>query len=202
MKKSLALVCVLVILATVLCGCKKDPDLKVFNIWITDNGFTPGMNAKSMLYKITTYTFLGKNLTPDGEFNDDLGEGYSAGSSFWGMNNNTTTKNGTVHAYSHFYVRKNLDNLQFPGGVKIGDSREDCLEKLDLTDKKTNVKDIRIGNKICEMSVSDSHLLYTENYDWLDSRDKTVKVTRTLILKFSGDSLDEVGVTVSEKFPE
>ena len=202
MKKSLALVCVMVILATVLSGCIQKPDLKVFNSWLTDNGFTPGMSEKSMLFKISTYTYLGKALSADSQFVGEKDDVNQVGSSFWGLNSNSSTKNGTVHTYLNFYVRKNLDNLQFPGDVRIGDSKADCLKKLDLEGKRTNVKDITIGNKTCEMTMNDSNLVYTEVYNWLDSHDTTVSVTRTIMLKFQNDALYEVAITISEKQPE
>ena len=202
MKKSLVILCVLVVLSAVLTGCKKAPDLRVFNTWITDNEFIPGMSQKSLLYKISSYTYLGKNLTPDEQFQGESDEGYSVGSSFWGMNSNTTTTNGTVHAYQRFYVCKNLDNLEYPGGVMIGDSKKTCLEKLDLTDKRTNVDDIKIGNKTCEISLNENLLIYTENYDRLRDDGKTSEVTRTVMLKFAEDALSEVSVTISEKYPE
>lgn len=202
MKKMVAIICVLFVLSTCLAGCKQKPDLKVFNRWVTDNGFTPDLDKKAFLYKISEYTYLGKSLTPDSQFTDQLDKGETVGSSFWGLNSNKTTSDGTVHEYFYFYVRKNLDNLQFPGGVKIGDSKDSCLVKLDLKDKNANVSDIKIGNKTCKISFVENILIYTENYDWLLDNNKTSKVTRTVMLKFSNNVLNEVGITISEKYPE
>ena len=200
MKKLALVLCVLLLLSCGLTGCKAAPDVSVFSDWMTDNGFTPGMNEKSFISKVTKYTYLTKYLTPDELFNEDLGAGYSAGSTFWGMNSRQSTKDGVVTVYHYFHVRKNLDNLEFPGGIRIGDSRKECYNKLGLTDKNLNAKGMELGNKTCEISIVSNILVYNENYNWLRFNDKTANVTRTLILKFSGEALVDVGVSVEESY--
>lgn len=200
MKKIAGILCLCLLLSMVLTGCKQAPDLQVFDNWLNDNEFSPGMNQKSMLYKIAKYQYLGKSLTPDSQFHERTGEGKWVGSSFWGLNNNNTSKDGTNHNYFHFYLQKNLDNLRYPGDVRIGDTKDECLKKLDLLDKKSNVSDIKIGNKTCELSINGSLLVYKESYDWIRTDNKTAKITRTIMLKFSNGLLDEVGITISEKY--
>ena len=189
MKKALRIICLILVLSTLMSGCKQDPDLEVFNNWLDDNGFSPSLTHKSLLYMISTYTYLGKNLTPDSQFISEFTDGYSEGSSFWGINSTEKTKDGVVHQNLYFYVRKNLDNMKYPGGIKIGDSFDECMRKLDLTDKKQNVQGIKIGSRNCELSLNGSIMVYKETYDWIHDNGKSVTVTRSVLLKFSSDTL-------------
>lgn len=202
MKKLLRIVCLVLIMSTVLAGCKQDPDLKVFNNWITDNGFSPSLTQKSMLFMISNYTYLGKSLTPDNQYMSEFDEGESVGSGFWGLNSNVTTKDGFVHSNLYFYVRKNLDNLVYPGGVKIGDSFDECMSKLGLADKKQNVQGIEIGTKTCELSLNGNILIYKESYDWMRDNGDISAVTRSVKLKFTSDQLSEVAVIITQRYAE
>lgn len=197
MKRTIVLVLILVVMTSMLAGCKPDPELTVFCDWISLNGFAPDMGQTAFANLISTFYMDGKPLREEGEFYQVTGgTGYSVGTNSWGL----THESSEGKTYNYFYIHRNLDNLELPGGVLMGDTKDTCMEKLGLEGKALEVKDITVGRSTCEMNFTDNVLHFQESYDWYTDDGKVVKVTRVLIFKFINSELNEFSVTITEKW--
>ena len=197
MKRVFAIVMILVTLATMLTACKEDPEVKVFCDWLTINGFAADMGQAAFANHISTFYMNGKPLQEKGEFyNVTGGNGYSVGAELWGLTHEKTEGK----TYNHFYIKGNLDNLELPCGVTIGESMESCTKKLGMEGKRQDVKDLKVGRSTCELSFTDTVLHFQEHYTYYSDSGKTVQVTRSLLFKFTSSKLTELNVTITEKW--
>ncbi len=195
MKRLFAVVLILATMMTMITACKPTPEVKVFCDWLTMNGFAADMGQAAFANHISTFYMNGKPLQEKGEFyNVTGGNGYSVGAELWGLTHEKTDKK----TYNHFYIKANLDNLELPCGVMMGESKESCTEKLGMKGTLQDAKNIEVGRSTCEISFTDSILHFKEHYTYYSDSGKTVQVTRSLLFKFTSSKLSEFSVTVTE----
>lgn len=197
MKKMLAILLVLVTIAALFSGCKPEPDLKLFTDWLSTSGFSGGMGKTLFSNHISQYYYQGAPLKQKSEFYDvSGGEGYIVGTDVWKWTHETT-ENGTK-VNNNFTIKADLDGLSLPGGVKMGESRDTCMEKLGLKGKRSDMKDVKAGRGTCDLTVTDTIITFKEHYDWYNDAGKIIKVTRTLMFKFTNGNLTEFSIIVTD----
>ena len=198
MKRVFVVLMILVTVAAMFSGCKKEPDLKLFCDWLSASGFTAGLGQTGFSNHISQYYYQGEPLKQTSEFYDvSGGKGYAVGTDVWKWTHENT-ENGTK-INNHFAIKADLDGLALPGGVRMGDSLDSCMEKLGLEGKRSDVKDVKAGRGTCDLTCTDTLITFKEHYDWYNDAGKIVKVTRTLMFKFNSSGLIEFSVTVTEK---
>jgi len=197
MKRVFAILMIVVTLAVMFSGCKGEPNLKPFCDWLQDNGFMAGMGETAFGNHISEYYYEGKPLEQTREFYDvEGGTGTIIGTDVWKWKHEKTENNTKIN--NHFSMKANLDGLELPCGVRLGDSKDSCMEKLGLENKRSDVKDVKAGRGTCDMTIGDNIITFKEHYDWYNDANQLVKVTRALTFKFMDNTLIEFSVTITE----
>ena len=198
MKKILAVLMVVVTVATMFTGCLPEPNLKPMCDWLQDNGFTAGLGELGFGDRISAFTYEGRPLEQSSELRDvEGGIGHIVTTDVWEWLHEETENNTRLN--NNFTITANLDNLELPCGVKVGDSKDDCIEKLGLKGKRTNITGLKAGRGTCDLTVTDTIITFKEHYDWFNDAGQKVQVTRALIFKFVDNNLMEFGITITEK---
>lgn len=196
--------------------------LSSFVDFLDKNGFVFSLSQGDFMDLIESFTVNGKNLEiKDGtHFDYDLVYGYGGGFDGSGegftLYNDYYTYEGVTHIINRAFFSVQLDGVEYPVGVRIGDGLESVLEKLGiddfrgtfLPDEDNGFKHIIIRNsglslEYLDVKASQVYSQYGESCQLIFEEKSVTKnadgssrnYTRRVILYFSGEDLNFSGIS-------
>ena len=219
-----------VLLLISLAGCNgvniSEAEITDFSTWLDREGFVPSMSQSDLKNKMKGYIYEGKSVA-DSVRGDYYDGGFGGG--FTGTNKNFYYGNDfaisgdkkTADYTNSFSTKVPLDNLVMPFSIEFGDTLLDVMHKLGVgTDPSSNLS-IALGLTYATTLYKDNRyslvfnyskntanpsapyeLVFSENYVFPCSADKTSNVTRTITFTFSseGKTLYQFSVKVHETY--
>ena len=196
--------------------------LSSFVDFLDKNGFVFSLSQGDFMDLIESFTVNGKNLEIKDGIHFDYDEVYGYGGGFDGsgegftLYNDYYTYEGVTHIINRAFFSVQLDGVEYPVGVRIGDGLESVLEKLGiddfrgtfLPDEDNEFKHIIIRNsglslEYLDVKASQVYSQYGENCQLIFEEKSVTKnadglsrhYTRRVILYFSGEDHSFSGIS-------
>ena len=113
-----------------------DMDIAAFSRFLDNENFVHSISQGAFIEQMRKYSHDGTPITElvEGYHHDgSYGGGYNAGGEFFGFRNNYTVKDDVATYSNQLWTKVQLDGLELPYGIEVGDSLSDVFQRMGIT---------------------------------------------------------------------